>query len=148
MAERAVQTFKQGIKKTKGDTLETKIARFLFNYRITPQSTTGLSPAEMLMSRRLRSTLLLPDVKSKIQKKQLKQKSQHDLHSKWRGFSPGDDVYIRNSHGPRWVPAVIEMNTGPVSYTVQTGDGRVMRCHVYQTCKRHAPMTETSMDRT
>ncbi|XP_031432706.1 uncharacterized protein K02A2.6-like [Clupea harengus] len=148
LAERAVQTFKQGIKKTKGDTLETKIARFLFNYRITPQSTTGLSPAEMLMSRRLRSTLdlLLPDVKSKIQKKQLKQKAQHDLHSKWRSFSPGDDVYIRNyGHGPRWVPAVIEMNTGPVSYTVQTGDGRVMRRHVDQIRKRHASMTETSM---
>uniref|UniRef100_A0AAQ4PHJ0 Gypsy retrotransposon integrase-like protein 1 n=1 Tax=Gasterosteus aculeatus aculeatus TaxID=481459 RepID=A0AAQ4PHJ0_GASAC len=80
LAERAVQTFKQGIKKIKGDTLETKVARFLFNYRITPQTTTGLSPAEMLMSRRLRSTLdlLLPDVKSKIRKKQLKQKEQND----------------------------------------------------------------------
>lgn len=98
LAERAVQTFKQGIKKIKVDTLETKIARFLFNYRITPQTTTGLSPAEMLMSRRLRSTLdlLLPDVKSKIRKKQLKQKEQNDTHSKWRSFSPGDDVYTRN----------------------------------------------------
>lgn len=98
LAERAVQTFKQGIKKIKGDTLETKVARFLFNYRITPQTTTGLSPAEMLMSRRLRSTLdlLLPDVKSKIRKKQLKQKEQNDTHSKWRSFSPGDDVYTRN----------------------------------------------------
>nr|XP_055054019.1 uncharacterized protein K02A2.6-like [Misgurnus anguillicaudatus] len=95
LAERAVQSFKQGITKIKGDTLETKLARFLFNNRITPQTTTGVSPAEMLMSRRLRSTmdLLPPDVKSKIRKKQLKQKEQHDTHSKWRSFSPGDDVY-------------------------------------------------------
>ncbi|CAM4597728.1 unnamed protein product [Leuciscus chuanchicus] len=149
LAERAVQSFKQGIKKIKGDTLETRIARFLFNYRITPQTMTGLSPAEMLMSRRLRSTLdlLLPDMKSKIRKKQLKQKEQHDAHSKWRSFSPGDDVYTRNySHGPRWVPAVVEENTGPVSYTVQTGDGRVMRCHVDQIKKRHTIVTgETPM---
>lgn len=52
LAERAVQTLKQGIKKLKGDILETKVARFLFNYMITPQTTTGLSAAEMLMSRR------------------------------------------------------------------------------------------------
>lgn len=157
LAERAVQTFKQGIKKIKGDTLETKIARFLFNYRITPQTTTGLSPAEMLMSRRLRSTLdlLLPDVKSKIRKKQLKQKEQNDTHSKWRSFSPGDDVYTRNySHGPRWVPAVVEETTGPVSYTVQTGDGRVMRRHVDQIRKRHttvstdAPIPEVTVEPT
>ncbi|XP_060786568.1 LOW QUALITY PROTEIN: uncharacterized protein K02A2.6-like [Neoarius graeffei] len=140
LSERAVQTFKQGIKKTKGDT-GTKIARFLFNYRITPQSTTGLSPAEMLMSRRLRSTLdlLLPDVKSKIRKKQLKQKEHHDTRSKGRSFNSGDVVYIRNySHGPKWIPAVVDENTGPVSYTVQTGDGRVMRRHVDQIRKRHA----------
>ncbi|XP_063049093.1 uncharacterized protein K02A2.6-like [Engraulis encrasicolus] len=147
LAERAVQTFKQGIKKIKGDTLETKIARFLFNYRITPQSTTGLSPAEMLMQRRLRSTLdlLLPDVKSKIRKKQLKQKEHHDAHSKWRSFASGDDVYVRNySHGPKWIPAVVDENTGPVSYTVQTGDGRVMRRHVDQIRKRHASSTDMS----
>lgn len=140
LAERAVQSFKQGMKKITGDTIDTRLARFLFNYRITPQTTTGLSPAEMLMSRRLRSTLdlLLPDVKSKIRQKQLKQKGQHDTHSKWRSFSPGDEVYTRNySHGPRWIPAVVVDNTGPVSYTVQTGDGRVIRRHVDQMRKRH-----------
>lgn len=104
-----------------------------------------LSPAEILMSRRLRSTLdlLLPDVKSKIRKKQLKQKEQHYTHSKWRSFSPGDEVYTRNySHGSRWVPAVIEENTGPVSFTAQRGDGRVMRRHVDQIKKRPTIVTD------
>ena len=36
LAERAVQTFKGGMKKLKEGTLETKLARFLFTYRITP----------------------------------------------------------------------------------------------------------------
>ncbi len=47
----------------KDDTVETRVERFLFTYKITPHATTGLSPAQMLMSRKLRSTfdLLLPD---------------------------------------------------------------------------------------
>lgn len=145
LGERAVQILKQGLKKVKGDTLETRLARFLFNYRITPQSTTGLSPAELLMSRRLRSTLdlLLPDIKAKVCKKQAKQKEYHDAHSKWRSFSPGADVYVRNySHGPTWVPAIIVGSTGPVSYTVQMGDGRVVRRHVDQVRKRHVIQKE------
>ncbi len=52
LAERAVQTFKESMKKVKGDTLETRLSGFLFKYLITPYSTTGLSPAEMLLARR------------------------------------------------------------------------------------------------
>eukprot|EP00731_Ephydatia_muelleri_P024869 Em0016g1140a len=48
MAERAVQTVKQGVKKMTTVTLRDKLARFLFQYRITPQTTTGVSPAELL----------------------------------------------------------------------------------------------------
>ena len=36
LVDRAVQTFKQGIKKQGEGTVETKLARFLFSYRITP----------------------------------------------------------------------------------------------------------------
>ncbi len=46
LAERAVQTFKNGLKKMRGETLETRVSRFLFSYRITPQTTTGLSDIE------------------------------------------------------------------------------------------------------
>ncbi|KAJ8351850.1 hypothetical protein SKAU_G00233260 [Synaphobranchus kaupii] len=144
LAERAVQTFKEGLKKAKGGTMETKLARFLFNYRITPQTTTGLSPAEMLMSRRLRSTLdlLLPDVKSRVRRNQLRQKEQHDGHSKWRGFSPGEEVYVRNySYGPKWILGRVEKCTGPVSYRVRTGDGQSKRRHVDQIRKRHVAET-------
>lgn len=58
------------------------------------------------------------------------------------------------SHGPRWVSAVVEETTGPVSYTVQTGDGRVMRRHVDQIRKRHttvsteAPIPEVTVEPT
>ena len=39
LAERAVQTVKLGITKTAGDNVETKLQRFLFDYRRTPQTT-------------------------------------------------------------------------------------------------------------
>ena len=48
LVERAVQIFKQAMKKMDGS-LESKISKFLFNYRIAPQSTTGLAPAEILL---------------------------------------------------------------------------------------------------
>ena len=56
LAERAVQTFKEGMKKMSNkESLETRVSRFLFKYRITPHSTTGIAPAEMLMRRKPRS---------------------------------------------------------------------------------------------
>ncbi len=51
LAERAVQTFKSLMKKSTGESIEARIARVLFSYRITPQSTTGKSPAELLYRR-------------------------------------------------------------------------------------------------
>lgn len=53
LAERAVQTFKEALKKTSGD-LETQLARFLFQYRNT---STGHSPAELLLGRKPRTHL-------------------------------------------------------------------------------------------
>ena len=51
LAERSVQT----LKRTKGESLQEKLSKLLFDYRITPQSTTGAAPCELLMNRYLRS---------------------------------------------------------------------------------------------
>ena len=51
LAERAVQTFKEGMKRGTTADLETRLTRFLYQYRITPHTTTGISPAELLMGR-------------------------------------------------------------------------------------------------
>ena len=55
LAERAVRVFKEGFKKMKEGTISDKIARFLFSYRNLPHSTTGVSPAELMFGRQLRS---------------------------------------------------------------------------------------------
>ena len=42
--------------------LETRLARFQFKYRVTPQAVTGIAPAELLMDRRLCTHLdVIPD---------------------------------------------------------------------------------------
>ena len=128
-AERVVQTFKEAILKTTGD-LDARLARFLFQYRLTPHTTTGLSPAEMLLGRRPRShlDLLHPDISPKVTQRQELQKEAHDQHAKYRKFQNGDLVYARNFHGsPTWVPGVVTAMSGPVSMVIQLEDGQAVR---------------------
>ena len=47
LAERAVQVIKRGLKKVTAGTMGSRLAKVLFAYRITQQSTTGLAPAEL-----------------------------------------------------------------------------------------------------
>jgi len=137
-AERFVQTFKQAMRAAKNDegVLQYKLAQFLLTYRSTPHSTTGVSPAELFLKRPLRTRfdLLKPSnsVESHVMSKQSDQKSFHDNHSKFRMFTNGQSVLVRNLRGePKWLPGHIVEQTGPVSYRVQVGD-YLWRRHVDQ----------------
>ena len=57
-------------------------------YRITPHSTTGMSPAELLLGHRPRSRLdlLKPFTADRVEDKQLVQKQQHDRKARKRSF--------------------------------------------------------------
>ena len=55
LAEGAFRSFKLAMPRQESGTLETKLARFLFQYRITPHATTGEAPVQLLMGRQLRS---------------------------------------------------------------------------------------------
>ena len=58
IAERAVKTLKEELKKCGNtESLQCQISRILFHNRITPHSTTGVPPAELLSGRRIRSHL-------------------------------------------------------------------------------------------
>ncbi len=124
--ERAVQTLKNGLKRLKEGTLS---ACFLFNYRQTPQTTTGTSPAQLLLGRPLRSRLdlLRPDVSRRFQGRQEKQKEAHNTHSADRELATGDLVYAGNfGRGPYWLPGRIMKQTGPISFQVQMEEEQVM----------------------
>lgn len=142
LAERAVQVFKQGIRNVPGGTIEIKLARFLFRYRTTPQSTTGVAPSELLMGRKLKSHLdmIFPNIKSNVNAKQAKQKQYHDKCSKARILCPGNRVYVCNfGSGEKWLPGVILEKTGPVSFRITLEDGRVIRRHQDHVRLRYDP---------
>ncbi|XP_072023179.1 uncharacterized protein [Amphiura filiformis] len=124
--------------------LETKIARFLMKYRVTPHTTTGQSPSELLMKRTIRSRLDLvrPDLQKRVQEKQFGQAHNHDMHAKEREFQIQDAVFAHNyaARGPKWLPGHVIAQTGPVSYKVKLTDGRVWKRHVDQIRKRYSNM--------
>ena len=96
-------------------------------YRLTPQSTTGMSPSQLLLGRRIRSRLdlLAPSVREKVEHRQLQQKIVHDKLKVRKAFEKGEKVYARNfgtNTGQKWIPGEIEEVTGPVSVMVKLGD--------------------------
>ena len=130
LAERAVQIVKKELKKVNEGSVEKRLARILFSYRTTPQSTTGLTPAEMLLGRkpRTRLDLIKPNTAERVEKKQEKQKEMHDSKAKARFFKVGDSVFIKNKGlGKNWLQGILVKRTGPVSFLVKTLDGRERR---------------------
>ena len=122
-----------GLKRITEGSLQSRLNKFLFQYRLTPQTTTGLSPAELMFGRRLRSQLdlLMPSVATRVNVRQQQQKVHHDTNCKLREFDVGDEVYIRNFKGtPLWLPGTIHKCRGPVSYSVKLQNGTVLKCHV------------------
>ena len=133
LAERTVQTLKSALKNAGEGSLETKLSRILFNYRLTPHSTTGVSPAELLLGRRPRSHLdqIRPDIASRVQRNVDRQKEVHDRRARDRTFSVGDPVLLRNfANGPVWLTGIVHCVRGPLTYDVQLANGRVMRRHI------------------
>lgn len=149
LAERAVQTMKDGLRKMSGGTLQERVTRWLANYRLTPNSTTGRSPAEMLLRRQPKSRLDLirPNIRSRMEGKHDKMKIQHDQHAKSRELNIGEPVLVRNfARGPTWLAGTLIECTGPVSFKAQLADGRLVRRHVDHLLRRvgNTPAPELS----
>ena len=131
-AERAVRAFKEGIGKMEEGTIQDKLSRFLLKYRTTPHTTTGVTPAELLMKRKLRTKLdlLVPNTARLVRQKQEHQKQTHDHHAKHRDFEANDPVFIKDFSSPKsWQKGTVVHTTGPVSALVELPDGRVVRRH-------------------
>ena len=157
LAERAVQTIKQGLHQMQGpEPIQDKLSMFLFKYSITPHTTTGVPPCDLLMNRRLRSRLdmLHPEstIFQRVENKQLSQKIAYDKHKPQREFCVGDTVYAENftaaSSHQKWKEGVITEVTGPLSYKIKLTDGNIIRRHVDSVKQRTIPTaaTETSSE--
>ena len=75
-AERCVQSFKSAMKSEMEEKpLNIKLVMFLLAYRNSPHSTTGETPSQLFLGRRLRTRpdLLKPDLRMKISNRQMDQ---------------------------------------------------------------------------
>ena len=135
LAERAIQTVKKGLKKMKSGSLQDKLSRLLFRYRNTPQSTTGTTPSQLLLGRRMRSPLdaIHPDLHKRVEQKQLRQEEGHTTQLRSCRLEPGDPVYARNfssnSANP-WLPGHVTQCEGTRSFRIALPDGRTIRRHL------------------
>ena len=139
--ERTVQTFKEFMKKCKTGTLETQVSRFLFSYRTTTHSTTGQTPAERLMGRRLR-TLLHPDLVTVEGRK----REVTDIKKKGKTCSVDETVWIQDLPDKTWIPGIIISKQGTKMYVVELTDGRVVRRHVDHIRHREISEEEETRD--
>lgn len=131
LVERAVQILKRMMKKSGEEKTAAKVAWAVFSYRITHQTTTGLSPDEMIYGRKLCCCLdfIYPDLTWKVHVQQQKQKLYYDKKVKERNFTVKDSAFIRNfSYGPKKIPGYIDTVTGPLPYKVILGDGKKKTC--------------------
>ena len=131
-AERTVQTFKKfmGKQDLGRCSIETLVSRFLFSYRNTPHSRTGVTPAELLMSRKPRT--LLTSIKPDFYARSKKNSAAMAGKGPTRQFAVGDAVLARNyGGGNKWVKGVVSEKVGPVSYKIRINGG-VIRRHIDQ----------------
>lgn len=126
LAERAVQSFKEHLKRFRNGSLAEKLTKFLSWYRLSPHSTTGVPPAELLFGRRPRSKLdlLKPNLSETVWSNMQVQKEHHDVHTEARSFKVNDPVYVKDFPDQKaWIPDTIVAVKGPLSYHVELNDG-------------------------
>ena len=136
-----VQTFKRAIERMHNLPIQDRFSKFQLTYRLTPHTTTGVVPAELLMGLRPCSLLdnLIPDLSQKVEYRQVKQKLSHDSSKSVRNFEVGDIVFAETFTGksPKRISRKMREVTGPLSYVVELTDGRIMRRHVDSIRRRH-----------
>lgn len=141
LAERYVGEFKDKLNKIgdTGESVQTKLDRFLLTYRATPTSL-GKSPSELLMNRQPR--IRLSALRSKNTKQEVKV-FQDNLDNKPK-FTPDQPVFVRNfGKGAKWVPGRITGTVSPRNFDVQVGD-TLWKRHEEQLRPRLIPTTQCS----
>lgn len=149
-AEKGVHIIKQILKKTTDSKSDPYLA--LLSYRTAPLEC-GLSPAELLMNRKLRTTLpCYTDIKqdtgilTKLNNLKWKQKRRYDKSTKSLSPLAKDDV-VRIQDQDAWNrKATVLQEVGPRSYEVKTEEGHVLRRNRRSLLKTKETFTETECD--
>lgn len=141
-AESAVKVVKKGIRATLGDgstrDLQSVLNQFLFDYRITPHTSTLDSPAKLLMKRELRNRLSLikPLTTSETIENQQRRQIRNHGGRVMRHILVGDRVWARDYTNPNkkaWAAGRIRQILGKRNFLVQFGGaGRLIKRHIDQ----------------
>jgi len=128
--ERFVQTFKRAMSSSRGD-IDVRLQNFLLQYRITPHSTTGSSPSELLQGKKVNTPLDLirPSVQQHVANAQDRQCYSFNTKVKTRGFAVGQRVWVRtfSKNAEKWSLGSIQKCIGPVTYLVKVGEKQMKR---------------------
>uniref|UniRef100_A0A8C6T6T6 Integrase catalytic domain-containing protein n=1 Tax=Neogobius melanostomus TaxID=47308 RepID=A0A8C6T6T6_9GOBI len=149
-AEKGVHIVKQLLKKATDSKSDPYLA--LLSYRTAPLEC-GLSPAELLMNRKLRTTLPCYTetkqnmvIQTKLDYQKRKQKRYYDKATKTLSPLAKDDV-VRIQDQNAWSrKATVLQEVGPRSYEVRTEDGNVLRRNRRNLLKTKEHFQETSCD--
>lgn len=153
LAERAVQTvkdtfLKQMLHDAKYNTkrsLQHRIDSFLFSYRNTPHSMTGLVPSEIMFkfSPKTHLSLLKPHLTSQMEIKQENILQSANNTRKPRNFELSENVYVRTVRQEQinWQPGIVTKVVSPVTYLVKV-DGRIRFVHIDHLRSRAAEKEE------
>lgn len=140
LAERFVQTAKTLLKRCAEDGSDVQLALLLM--RNTPRDEELQSPSQRLMNRTLRSTIpasdavlkprIISGVAENLERKRLQQKNYADRSTvKPLEYREGQAVMLRNVKSGLWTGGrITEKLEQPRSYTVQLGNGKVIRRNV------------------
>ncbi|EZA62137.1 hypothetical protein X777_03744 [Ooceraea biroi] len=132
-AERFIQTLKLALKKKflngpiNAVEMNKTLHQFLFSYRTVPHQTTGVSPAEKMFNRTLRTrlSLLVPVINQN--------EGQCISTVKVREFVVKDRVVCKNYYGTqKWLLGRIKTKLGKLHYIVQLDNGKEWKRHVNQ----------------
>lgn len=137
MVERAVGISKLILKKAHEEGKDGIIS--LMEYRNTPISGLGLSPAQLFFNRRLRTKLpisskllnaeIFKNINAKLRDRQKKQKYYYDkTSSNLKPLQPGETVYVQNEKNKTWeIAKVVAKDKNPRAYIVKLGNGKMFR---------------------
>jgi hypothetical protein len=141
VAERAVQTVKNYLKKTRPEDWSTGLDSFLLGHNSTPRAN-GAAPCEYNLGRRPQTLLekIHPDAAAVTRQIQRDRQAAQSVAGTTRVPIPGQPVTIRTHTNPkkRWAPGQLVKILGPRRVQVQTQDGVLVDRHTDQV-KLHPP---------
>jgi len=134
-AERYVGIFKDNLRKVmnSGGTIHSKLLNFLLHYRRSPQITTGLSPAVLMLNREITTSIDFVHPESSKEHVFEKQRKMVQLRNKTSNFESGSTVTFKNfgKIGDPWIQGTVVKRNGNVMYDIES-NGKIFRRHADQ----------------